>query len=45
MAVYFVGDPHLHYLSWLGDLKGYVLASLSPVSTPWITVFFVVISS
>ena len=26
MAIYFVGDPHLQYLSWLGELKLYVVA-------------------
>ena len=37
MAIYFVGDPHLHYLSWLGDLKLYVVAAaLALVSMPWI---------
>jgi hypothetical protein len=37
MAIYFLGDPHLHYLSWLGDLKIYaVAAALSLVSMPWI---------
>jgi hypothetical protein len=37
MAIYFVGDPHLHYLSWLGDLKFYVVAAaLALVSMPWI---------
>ena len=37
MAIYFLGDPDLHYLSWLGDLKIYVVAAaLSLVSMPWI---------
>jgi hypothetical protein len=37
MAIYFVGDPHLQYLAWLGDLKIYaVAASLALVSMPWI---------
>jgi hypothetical protein len=37
MAIYFLGDPHLQYLAWLGDLKIYVVAAaLSLVSTPWI---------
>jgi hypothetical protein len=37
MAIYFVGDPHLQYLSWLGDLKLYVVAAaLALVSMPWI---------
>jgi hypothetical protein len=37
MAIYFLGDPDLHYLAWLGDLKLYaVAAALSLVSMPWI---------
>jgi hypothetical protein len=37
MAIYFLGDPDLQYLSWLGDLKLYVVAAaLSLVSMPWI---------
>jgi hypothetical protein len=37
MAIYFLGDPDLHYLSWLGDLKLYVVAAaLALVSMPWI---------
>jgi hypothetical protein len=37
MAIYFVGDPQLQYLSWLGDLKLYaVAAALALVSMPWI---------
>jgi hypothetical protein len=37
MAIYFLGDPGLHYLSWLGDLKLYVVAAaISLVSMPWI---------
>ena len=37
MAIYFVGDPHLQYLSWLGDLKLYAVATaLSLVSMSWI---------
>jgi hypothetical protein len=37
MAIYFLGDPGLQYLSWLGDLKLYVVAAaLSLVSMPWI---------
>lgn len=37
LAIYFLGDPHLHYLAWLGDLKIYVVAAaLSLVSMPWI---------
>ena len=35
MAIYFLGDPDLQYLSWLGDLKMYVVAAaLSLVPTP-----------
>ena len=37
MAIYFLGDPDLQYLSWLGDLKLYVVAAaLALVSMPWI---------
>jgi hypothetical protein len=37
MAIYFLGDPDLHYLAWLGDLKLYaVAAALSLVSMPLI---------
>jgi hypothetical protein len=37
MAIYFLGDPDLQYLNWLGDLKLYVVAAaLSLVSMPWI---------
>jgi len=37
MAIYFVGDPHLQYLSWLGDLKLYIVAvAIALVSMPWI---------
>jgi hypothetical protein len=37
MAIYFLGDPGLQYLSWLGDLKLYVVAAaLALVSMPWI---------
>ena len=37
MAIYFLGDPDLQYLSWLGDLKVYVVAAaLALVSMPWI---------
>ena len=37
MAIYFLGDPDLQYLSWLGDLKAYVVAAaLALVSMPWI---------
>jgi hypothetical protein len=37
MAIYFLGDPHLHYLAWLGDLRIYVVAAaLSLASMPWI---------
>jgi hypothetical protein len=38
MAIYFLGDPHLHYLAWLGDLKVYfVAAAVALVSMPWIS--------
>ena len=37
MAIYYLGDPDLQYLSWLGDMKIYVVvAALSLVSMPWI---------
>jgi hypothetical protein len=37
MTIYFVGDPHLQYLAWLGDLKVYlVAAAIALVSMPWI---------
>jgi hypothetical protein len=37
MAIYFLGDHDLQYLSWLGDLKLYVVAAaLALVSMPWI---------
>jgi hypothetical protein len=38
MAIYFLGDPDLQYLSWLGDLKLYlVAAAIALVSMPWIS--------
>jgi hypothetical protein len=37
LAIYFLGDPDLQCLAWLGDLKVYVVAAaLSLVSMPWI---------
>jgi len=37
MAIYFLGDPDLEYLSWLGDMKLYIVASaIALVSMPWI---------
>jgi hypothetical protein len=37
MAIYFLGDPNLQYLPWLGNLKLYVAAAaLALVSTAWI---------
>jgi hypothetical protein len=37
MAIYFIGDPHLQYLSWPGDLNIHVVAAApSLVSMPWI---------
>jgi hypothetical protein len=37
MAIYFIGDPGLQYLSWLGELKIYtVAAAIALVSMPWI---------
>ena len=29
LAIYFLGDPHLHYLAWLGDMKVYLVAAAS----------------
>ena len=38
MAIYFLGDPQLHYLAWFGDMKLYlVAAAIALVSMPWIT--------
>jgi hypothetical protein len=38
MAIYFIGDPDLQYLAWLGDLKVYIVAAaIALVSMPWIT--------
>ena len=38
MAIYFLGDPGLQYLAWLGDLKMYIVAAaIALVSMPWIT--------
>lgn len=39
MVIYFLGDPGLGYLSWLGDLKLYIVAAAIsliryPVSDP-----------
>jgi hypothetical protein len=37
MAIYFLGDPDLQYLAWLGDLKLYIVAAaIALVSMPWI---------
>jgi hypothetical protein len=37
MAIYFLGDPDLQYLAWLGDMKVYlVAAAIALVSMPWI---------
>ena len=37
MAIYFLGDPGLQYLSWLGDMKLYIVAAaIALVSMPWI---------
>jgi hypothetical protein len=37
MAIYFLGDPGLQYLAWLGELKLYlVAAAIALVSMPWI---------
>jgi hypothetical protein len=38
MAIYFLGDPQLQSLTWLGDMKLYlVAAAIALVSMPWIT--------
>jgi hypothetical protein len=38
MTIYFLGDPQLQYLTWLGDMKLYlVAAAIALVSMPWIT--------
>jgi hypothetical protein len=38
MAVYFLGDPGLHYLAWLGGMKVYIIsAAIALVSMPWVT--------
>ena len=38
MAIYFVGDPDLQYLAWLGELKIYIVAAaIALVSMPWVT--------
>jgi hypothetical protein len=38
MAIYFIGDPGLQYLEWLGELKVYfVAAAIALVSMPWIS--------
>jgi len=37
MAIYFLGDPDLQYLAWLGDIKLYLIAAaMALVSMPWI---------
>jgi hypothetical protein len=37
MAIYFIGDPGLQYLAWLGELKIYIVATtIALVSMPWI---------
>jgi hypothetical protein len=37
MGIYFLGDPHLQYLAWLGDMKLYIVAAaIALVSMPWI---------
>ena len=37
MAIYFIGDPGLQYLAWLGELKVYIVAAaIAMVSMPWI---------
>jgi hypothetical protein len=37
MAIYFIGDPGLQYLAWLGELKIYIVAAaIALVSMPWV---------
>jgi len=37
MVIYFLGDPSLQYLAWLGALKIYVVATaITLVSMPWV---------
>ena len=37
MAIYFIGDPSLQYLAWMGELKVYIVAAaIALVSMPWI---------
>jgi hypothetical protein len=37
LAIYFLGDPDLQYLAWLGDMKIYLVAAvIALVSMPWI---------
>ena len=37
MAIYFIGDPGLQYLSWLGEMKMYIVAAaVALVSMPWV---------
>jgi hypothetical protein len=36
MAIYFLGDPGLQYIAWLGELKIYVAAAITLVSMPWV---------
>jgi len=37
MVIYFLGDPSLQYLAWLGALKIYVVAAaITLVSMPWV---------
>jgi hypothetical protein len=38
MTIYFLGDPDLQYLAWMGDMKVYIVAAvIALVSMPWIT--------
>jgi hypothetical protein len=37
MVIYFLGDPSLQYLTWLGELKIYVVAAaVTLVAMPWV---------
>ena len=38
LALYLLGDPGLQYLTWLGEMKLYVVAAaIAVVSMPWVT--------
>ena len=38
MVVFFLGDPGLQTLAWLGELQDYIVATaIALISMPWIT--------